>query len=267
MLRKYLLVAIVGFLTCSLALGPNLVKSQAQPQKPTSPSKLLSPSERLNNWAKNSPSEPIPVGIFFDRRIPDAQLLQLMQRYNVRPKAVYMSVAGMSGTHRNYEDKDAGTVIAEARRETVEMMLKSRDSSQVRAEEFVKLHPKEEFLTQATKETAQPQVDAKSLLENIEQNEAALERAEDNLPLIYGAEVVGSIDNIKKLGADPMIKVFEPAVKVGGKTIVPQPTLPEQIQTSQDLGNRPLAIRRQKIDETYKRLENIARRGIKEGNQ
>lgn len=184
-----------------------------------------------------------------------------MRRYNVQPKAVYMSVAGMSGTHRAYENQDAETVIAEARRITTEMMLNSRKSTQIRAKNFVERHPKAEFLAQSAAESLQ--IDAKSLLENFEQNEAALAWSRGNKPLIYGAEVIGSIEDIKKLAADPLVKGFEPAIKVNGRVIVPQSTLPAQIQSSQDMADRTQAVRALNKAEVRARMENIARDGIK----
>ncbi|OKH28499.1 hypothetical protein [Chroogloeocystis siderophila] len=171
-----------------------------------------------------------------------------------------MSVAGTSGTHRAYNNEDAKTVIAEARRMTAAMMLNSRESSQVRARDFVKLHPRQQFLAQSTNET--PRIDAWSLLRNIEQDKAALAWSQDNQPLIYGVEVVGSINNIKKLVSDPIVKGFEPGVKVNGRIIIPRSSLREQVVTSQDLGVRSQAIP-QTAEEIYTRIENIARYGIK----
>ncbi|WP_178378041.1 hypothetical protein [Chroogloeocystis siderophila] len=43
----------------------------------------LSSTERLNYWSRTNPNEPIPASVFFAQRIPDAQILQLMRRYNV----------------------------------------------------------------------------------------------------------------------------------------------------------------------------------------
>lgn len=188
-----------------------------------------------------------------------------MRHYSVEPKAVYMSVAGMSGTHRVYKDKEAETVITEARQKTAQMMLNSRNSGKVRAKDFVERQPSEESLAQSPEE-ASPN-DARSLLENIEQNEAALAHAQGNQPLIYGAEVVGSIENIRKLAADPMVKGFEPGVKVNGRVIVPQSNLPQQIKTSQDMADRTQAIRALNAAEVRTRIENIAREGVKGGNQ
>lgn len=270
MLQQRLSIIIIGLLASALAIGSSFVKSQAQSQipNPSQSTAPLSPAERLDEWSENSPNEPIPAAIFFEQRVPDAKLVQLMRRYSVEPKAVYMSVAGMSGTHRVYKDKEAETVITEARQKTAQMMLNSRNSGKVRAKDFVERQPSEESLAQSPEEASSIDTnDARSLLENIEQNEAALAHAQGNQPLIYGAEVVGSIENIRKLAADPMVKGFEPGVKVNGRVIVPQSSLPQQIKTSQDMADRTQAIRALNAAEVRTRIEKIAREGVKGGNQ
>lgn len=274
-----LIIASIGLLAGALALLPNLVNSQVQtpvsdppplPQTspPATPVQIpnLSPAERLDEWAKNSPNEPMPASISFDRRVPDMQVVQLMRRYNVKPRAVFMSVAGMSGTHRNGKGDEAAIVIAEARQKTAEMMQKDIEGSHRRFQDFEKNHPRAEVLEPSAAKTHL--AGARSLLTSVEESEVALAKAKGGQPLIVGVEVVGSIEDVKKLATDPLVKGFEPGLKFNGRVIVPTPqTQADQVESSQDIADRVQAIQNLKAGDVYTRIENRARNGNKGGNQ
>lgn len=279
MLQQRLVLAIIGVLAAALALLPNLVKSQAQtqisdppplpqPSTPVTPVQIpnLSPTERLDEWAKNSPKEPLPASISFGGRVPDMQVVQLMRRYNVKPRAVFMSVAGMSGTHRNGKGDEAAIVIAEARQKTAEMMQKDLEGSHRRFQDFEKNHPREEVLEPSAEKTHL--AGARSLLRSVEESEVALVKAKGGQPLIVGVEVIGSIDDVKKLAADPSVKGFEPGFKFNGRVIVPTPqTQADQVNSSLDITERVQTIQNLKAGDVYTRVENRARNGNKGGNQ
>jgi hypothetical protein len=93
-LKYFVLLIPVAVLGVLVAFSSGTIKAQIQisdppplPQTPASPALSqfpdLSPTERLDEWVKNSPNEPLPASISFDKRIPDAQVVQLMRRYNV----------------------------------------------------------------------------------------------------------------------------------------------------------------------------------------
>ncbi|MGB5970834.1 MAG: hypothetical protein WBG70_21155 [Spirulinaceae cyanobacterium] len=89
--KKRLFTAVVTALFAGfIILSSNLVKAQTPLDSQTQV--LRTPTERLEEWLRISPTEPIPAGIFFAQRIPDARLLQIMRRYDVQPKAIFMSV-------------------------------------------------------------------------------------------------------------------------------------------------------------------------------
>lgn len=280
MLQQRLILAIIGLLAATLALLPNLVKSQAQTQisdppplpQTSIPAVLvqipnLSPTERLDEWAKNSPNEPLPASISFGGRVPDMQVVQLMRRYNVKPRAVFMSVAGLSGTHRNGKgDDEAAIVIAEARQRTAEMMQKDLEGSHRRFQDFEKNHPRAEVLEPSAAKTHL--AGARSLLTSVEESEVALAKAKGGQPLIVGLEVVGSIEDVKKLAADPVVKGFEPGFKFQDRVIVPTPQAQAaQAESSQDIADRVQAIQELKAADVYTRIENRARNGDKGDNQ
>jgi hypothetical protein len=177
-----------------------------------------------------------------------------------------MSVAGMSGTHRNGKGDEAAVVIAEARQRTAEMMQKDLDGSYLRFQDFENKHPRQEVLDPSAEKTHL--AGARSLLKTLEEFEVALAKAKGGQPLIVGVEVVGSIDDVKQLAADPMVKGFEPALKVDGKVIVPTlPAQADQLESSQDIADRVQAIQALKAADVYTRVENRARKGIRGGSQ
>lgn len=262
---KYLSLIILVTLG-ALAIFSNSIKAQIQTDpaplsetpNPTSQIPNLSPSERLDNWAKSSLNEPLPASISFGQRVPDAQVVQLMRRYNVRPTAVYMTAAGMTGTHRNSKGDEAAIVIAEARQKTAEMMQKDLDGSYRRFQDFENNHPRQDILNQSAEKTHQ--AGARSLLRSVEESEVTLSKAKNGQPLIVGVEVIGSIDNIRKLASDPLVKGWEPALKFNGKVMIPTPLIQEeQLESSQDLAERVQTIQALPAAEVYTRIQNRAR--------
>lgn len=268
---KFLILAIpAAALGILAALSNGAIKAQNQisdppplPQTPASSIQippLPSATERLNNWSQNNPNQPLPTSISFGKRVPDAQVIQLMERYNVKPRAVFLSVAGLSGTHRSGESLDATRVIAEARQKIVEMMQADLNVSPQRFKDFVEHHPRQQVVDPSAADTQL--VLAKSLLESLEKSEVALTKARGNQPLVTGVEVVGTIEDIRRLATDPNVKEFEPAVEFNGEVVVPTPTAEsDQLKSSQDVADRVQAIQALQADEVYTRIQSRAQGG------
>lgn len=247
-----------------IPLGNKIGKAQlSEPVKVSNPPSQIpafpSSTERINDWSRNASNEPLPASISLGNRIPDAQVLQLVRRYNLQIKAVYMSAAGMSGTHRTDRDENAEVVIAEARQRTAEMMQKDLDGSYQRFQDFEKNHPRQQVLSQASQKAHL--AGARSLLKSVEESESIIAVAKGGKPLITGLEIVGSVDDIKKLSTDPIIQVFEPAFKFNNKVIVPTPSVIDDQSFQEDIANSVQAIEALSENEVYNRVENRTRRG------
>ncbi len=146
------------------------------------------------------------------------------------------------------------------------MMQKDIEGSYRRFQDFEKNHPREEVLDPSAEKTHL--AGARSLLRSVEESEVALAKAKGGQPLITAVEVVGSIEDVRKLAADPVVKGFEPAFKFKDRVIVPTPQAQaDQAESSQDIADRVQAIQELKAADVYTRIENRARNGVKGGSQ
>lgn len=269
--RYYVFLGVPAVLLGVLAtFGSISLKAQTQmsdppplPQIPTPSTpfqieNIPSPTERISQWSLNNPGEPIPASIAFERPTPDAQVLQIMRRYNLEPKAIFMASAGMIGTHDVTEGQNAASAIAAARQKTIQMMQEDLDTVPQRFKDFTENHPKQKLIEPSTKGTEQAL--ARSLLESVSKSEVVLSKARGGQPLITGVKVTGNVDDIKKLANDPKVKEFEPGIEINGNVLIPTPTVqPYQTQTSQDIADRVQAIKGLSADEIYTHIQKLSR--------
>ncbi len=90
----------------------------------------------------------------------DDEVLDLLLRHNVTPRAVFMQTpGGFSGAHRNNDGQDAQTLIEEARAKTAESFENSLEGNLVRLRDLAETYTEEDI---AANEDARNQ--ARSLL-------------------------------------------------------------------------------------------------------
>lgn len=169
--------------------------------------------------------EPFGANIGFGSTIKDDEILNLLQRHGVAPRAVFMWTAGFTGAHRTYEAKSVQDFLRDARAKTVETFEKSLQGNLIRLRRFVKMHTEKEVVADSNLQTR-----ARSLLNLRAAFEAGLVAARNSEPLILSMEVSGDAAQIGSLGKDEMVKVFEPAVERDGKVVVPHTPKPEAYQ-------------------------------------
>ncbi len=194
--RWFLTISLVFTLLYSIR---SLVTSQ-----PSAPTTVREESSRAN--------------IGFGQTISDAEVIDLLKHHDAMPRAVFMrSVGGFSGTHRVYDEKDAETVIKEARAKTVETFENSLDGNLVRLQHFAEMYTEEEI---AADEDLQNQ--AYSLLNLRSALEVTLNDAEQGEPLIYSVEVDGPSNRIDLLSRDQKVMAFRSATQNDREGDVPR---------------------------------------------
>ena len=156
------------------------------------------------------------ANIGFEVAVSDTELLELLQRYDVVPHAVFMWTSGLTGTHRTYEAKNAQAFFQEARAKTIEGFENGLQGNPIRLQRFVERYTEEEVVA-----NADLQQQARSLLNIRAKLEAGLAAAESGGPLIYAMEVSGDPAQIELLSKDEMVKAFQPAMEIDGKIVVP----------------------------------------------
>jgi len=71
------------------------------------------------------PTPAVGANIGFGAAVSDDEILQLLQRHDVAPAAVFVWTYGLTGAHRTYEAKSAQAFLQDARAKTAETFEKS----------------------------------------------------------------------------------------------------------------------------------------------
>jgi len=218
------------------------------------------------------PGDP-KANIGFGATVSDAEILMLLQRHGVTPQAVFMWTSGLTGTHRTYKTESAEAFLQEMRAHTVESFEKGLQSSVIRLRRFAKVYTEEQ--EEQAEEQAEPeeqteeqaeqeeqvmasetlQTEARSLLNIRAQLEAGLTAAKEGKPLIYSVEVSGSSAQLEALSQDPMVKLFQTAMVINGKTVVPHTPKPSAYEPEY----LDPAVQALSVGELYQRIKALAR--------
>lgn len=165
------------------------------------------------------------ANVGFGTTISDAQVLKLMELYEVAPQAVYMWTSGLTGTNRPDEPKTAETFLKDTRAKSIESFEKGLEGNVIRLQRFVETHTENEV---AASEALQEE--ARSLLNIRSKLEAALKAARNGDSLVFAIEIAGSKNQLERLRTDGLVKAFELSTVVDGKVIVPHTPKPEAYQ-------------------------------------
>ena len=90
-------------------------------------------AERLAGWATLPEDTSVPVALGFSTTVPDPIVMGLLERYGLRPYAVYMEAADLAGSHRRERNRASLEVLAEGREQTIAQLRTSLCAQRGRA--------------------------------------------------------------------------------------------------------------------------------------
>jgi len=188
------------------------------------------------------------ANVGFGSAVSDDEILHLLERHNAVPRAAFMWISGLTGTHRTYEAKDVSTFLKEARAETVETFRKSLRGNRRQLRHFVKMHAEEKVISDDDL-----QIQSRSLLNIRATLKAGLAAAQKGEPLIYAMEVGGDAASLERLMKEERVRTSGRAKTIGNRIVVPGTLKPEayeaefldpdvQAMSTQDLYRRIKAL-------------------------
>jgi hypothetical protein len=183
---------------------------------------------------------------------PDAQILALLHKHELRPVTLYLYTDGLWATHRVSLDKSTVNEIGSARNIVAEMMRGGLRSTQQRAAFFFAVGKVGTGQTASTRK--------KSFLTVIEREKAVIRSATGGRPLIYAVEVVGTPTTLAAAGADPIVRAAHPAWRVNGRVRTVRPARP----TGSDRPYRSSVIDALAEQDADARIAEIVLTGVKE---
>lgn len=192
------------------------------------------------------------ANLSFGEVVPDGQVIEFLQRYDLKPTAIYMAAAGQFGIHRVRVTKASLGTVAEARRITARMMQRAEQSKKVRVARYLDQNSRESIL-------ADPEVTerSRSFLAALERQHHLQSSIYAEGAIVYGVEVLGEMQSIMSASRDPLVKEYQPAVERNGKVIVPQLRIPEGLKPSRD---QDASVQGLSAAEIYDRLQQAAGR-------
>ena len=211
-----------------LGLPPDAVGVRIEPMPRTRRQRereAPSAEESIRVWERENPGEPLPASIGFDALVPDATVLELLERYDVAPYVVYLRAAGASGPYRVDRAEAALGVIRDAREHALRFV---RDGLCTKPERFRMLLDEP---PRGWPDSIRASHD-RSVLTRFELEREALPRIREGAPVIYGVEIVGPPEAVARLGQDPLVRFFAPGMRMhirgAERVIVGQPMGPEE---------------------------------------
>lgn len=138
--------------------------------------------------------------VSFGSVLSDSEISTVINRYNVKPKAVFIWMSGLSATHRVDEDLSVEEIIESARTQTETFILNSIQANNMHIEQFAHSYSSEKIASSESLETQ-----ARSLLNIRSQLESALSIVRNDNPMIYGVEVTGEQSSLSRLRLDKSI--------------------------------------------------------------
>lgn len=215
----------------------------------------LTAAQRLEVWARQSPTEQLPANLAFGRLLSDEQVVQLVSRHGVTPVAIYMYADGLWATHRVSIAKASAASILDARRNVIEMMRTGLRSAQPRAQRLT-----QEAAAGAVQGDAARHRSATSFLAVIERERSVIRSAVSGKPMNYAIDVIGEVSSIRSIMVDALVASTEPAFKVDGRTRVPRARPPSNAMR----GFEAPAINALTTQDALARIRDIARNGARE---
>lgn len=140
--------------------------------------------------------------VSFGSVMGDSEISTLINSYEVRPKAVFMWMSGLSATHRVNDDLSVDGIIQSARDESETFLLNSIEAHNLRLQRFSNSYSSDQISSDEALE-----IQARSLLNIQSQLESALEIVRSGSPIIYGIEVSGNQDALSQLRSSEHVEM------------------------------------------------------------
>jgi hypothetical protein len=167
------------------------------------------------------------ASIAFRGVTPDVRVREFLDRYRLKPVAIYMAAAGQVGTHRVSPAKASSAAVSDARLATRRIAEGSAKSSKRRAARFLERTTEAQMASDSIARKR-----GRSFLAAVEQDSILGTIARGDAPVIYGVEVIGDAADVSAASRDAMVRAFEPAVTVDGRVVVPRVPVPDNLRPS-----------------------------------
>jgi hypothetical protein len=189
---------------------------------PDMPAPALAPAERLALWQLQSPREPIPAAVTFQRELTFEELQDFLERQGLVPFSVHLRLGGSTFARRSAPELASFTEVGRAREQALDHLLSTLcnpGAIQARLDPPTWRDP----ASQAALERA--------MLTAIELSRRSLAELREGAPLVYGAGVVSALAAIERLPVDPVVRRVEPWMRmtIGGveRLVGSEPDEPE----------------------------------------
>ena len=139
----------------------------------------------------------------FDANLHDSAIREFVDASGVTPNAAFVWSMGLSGTHRVSRPMDGAEFTASVRGAMGQHLRKASLDAQRQLLAFFREHSREEVMR-----SAELQRDARSLLTYSKQVEGALAAVISGQPIVYGLEISGEEDSVRRAENDEIVSVF-----------------------------------------------------------
>jgi hypothetical protein len=189
---------------------------------------------------------PMPQGsadIGFGKAVDDSTIVSLVDRHSVTPQAVFMWVAGLSGTYRSYEPVAPAAFMQDARTNAVSNFEQGLQGNMLRLRDFIGRYSAGQLEANSSLVTQ-----ARSLLNIRVLLQKALDAAGSGAPLAFAVEVKGNPAELGSAAHDSAVK----SSQISG-----QPTGPAAPSGSSSSLNtlKPAALQREVVDGTIANMD------------
>lgn len=159
--------------------------------------------------------------------IPDVELIQFVEKYQAKSKAVYFWAAGLSGVHRIMTNSvNTDDLLNKARQEATSFFESAIKSNELRIERFLKNNVKDDLLL-----NEKVQIQARSLLNIRRQLKNSYAISQSNQPLFYGIEVEGTTSQLEMMQQSSSVN-FSQLINVNQPQAIDKNFKPEQYKKS-----------------------------------
>jgi hypothetical protein len=206
------------------------------------------------------PRELAAASVAFDSLLSDAQVSELLRRYAVQPREVFMSIGGMEVSHRLHRGQPGDSAVADARLVAIAypqgiLCHAPRRISGLLEQERGRRWPRPELQERMLR----------GELAEVQRLRRTVRAARAGEPIIYGVTVVGPLETLERLARDPRVSEVERggiATQEGFEqlTVAPPPR-PHGLRRPAAL---PAEIEALPISAVRSRLEELVREGLEE---
>ncbi len=174
------------------------------------------------SFAQNIP-EHARAQIGFGSTISDTEIVGILQKHKVSPKAGFMWMSGLTGSHRMYEEISAEKFLEDARANSIEYLTSALEGHRIFIQNFIDNNTEEDI-----NEDEKLQIEARSLLNLVKQHENGLVSLRSHKPIIFAIEIEGKDSELEEIINEPIVKTSahlessKTSNMAGGNSIKPQ---------------------------------------------